>query len=91
MQRNGLIRKLWLVSKFMTPQTGHQIITIHILAKISRRKENQTMKFGQLIKYNMRNIFPEKSYTKSVGEVSLRPFHEKIKLSISPDQKSEMF
>ena len=25
---------------------------------------NQTMEFGQLIEYNMRNIFLEKSYTK---------------------------
>ena len=26
------------------------------------------MKFGQLIEYNMRNIFVEKSYTKCAGE-----------------------
>ena len=30
------------------------------------------MKFGQLLEYN-RNIFPEKSYTKCVGEASPRP------------------
>ena len=40
------------------------------------------MKFGQLIEYNMRNIFPEKSYTKFVGETNLRPFSKKSKLSI---------
>ena len=28
MQKNILIRKIWLVSKFMTSQTGQQIITI---------------------------------------------------------------
>ena len=35
---------------------GQQIITIQILTNISRRKENQAMKFGQLIEY-VRNIF----------------------------------
>ena len=49
----------------MTSQPACQIIVIHILSNISRSKDNQTMKYGQLIDYNMRNIFPEKSYTKS--------------------------
>ena len=40
------------------------IITIHILSNISRSKDNQRMKFGQLIKYNKRNIFLQKSYRK---------------------------
>ena len=44
------------------------------------------MKFGQLIEYNMRNIFLEKSYTKCGGETSPRPFSEKLKLSVSLDQ-----
>ena len=35
---------------------------------------NQTMKFGQLIEYNMRNIFLEKSYTKYGGETIPDPF-----------------
>ena len=37
-------------------QTGQEIITIHILSNILRSKENQTMKFGQLIGYEMRNF-----------------------------------
>ena len=37
------------------------------------------MKFGQLIDYNMRIIFIEKSYTKCGGETSPKPFSEKIK------------
>ena len=37
----------------MTSQLGKQPITIHILPNISRSKDNQTMKVGQLIKYNM--------------------------------------
>ena len=43
----------------MTSLTGQQIIAIHILPNISRSKGNQPMKFGQLIDYNMRNIFLE--------------------------------
>ena len=61
-------------------------IVIHIMPNISKSKGNQTMKFGQLIEYNMRNIFLEKSYTKCGGETSPRPFSEKLKLNISLDQ-----
>ena len=59
---------------------------MHMLPNISRSKDNQTMKFGQFIECNMRNIFLEKSYTKCDGETSPRPFSEKLKLSISMDQ-----
>ena len=52
MQKNDLIRKLELITKFMMSQTGPQIITIHILPNTSSGKLNQTMKFGQLIEYN---------------------------------------
>ena len=38
----------------------------------------------------MRNIFPEKSYTKCGVEASLRPFYKKSKLGIYLDQQSEM-
>ena len=48
------------------------------------------MKLSQLIEYKMRNIFLEKSYTKSGGEASPRPFYKKLKLSISLDQESEI-
>ena len=40
------------------------LITIHILPNISGSRGIQTMKFGQLIEYNLRKIFLEKSYTK---------------------------
>ena len=33
MQKNSLIRKLWLISKFMTSQAGQKVITIYILPK----------------------------------------------------------
>ena len=60
----------------MTSQPGSQTIVKHILPNISRSKGNQTMKFGQLIDYDMRNIFLEKSHTKCGGETSPRPFSE---------------
>ena len=34
---------------------------MHILPNILRSKNNQTMKVGQLIEYNMENIFLKKS------------------------------
>ena len=74
----------------MTSQIGQQIITIRILHNISKSKGNQTMKSGQLIEHNMRNIFLEKSHTKFVGEASPRDFYKKSKWSISLDQQSEM-
>ena len=45
----------------MTSQGGKQTIAIHILTNIFRSEGNQAMKLGQLIEYNMRNIFLEKS------------------------------
>ena len=48
------------------------------------------MKFGQLIEYNMRKIFLEKSYRKCGEETIPRHFPEKLKLSISLDQESKV-
>ena len=70
----------------MTSQLGSQRIAKHKLPNISRSKDNQTMKLGQLIEYNMRNIFVEKSYTKCGGETILRHFSKKSKLSLCLDQ-----
>ena len=53
---------------------------------MSRSTDNQTMKLGQLIECNMKNIFLNKSYTKCDGETSLRPFSGQLKLSISLNQ-----
>ena len=60
MQKNSLIRKLELISKFVMSQTGQQIIAIHILPNISKSKSNQTIKFCQLIECIMRNNFWKK-------------------------------
>ena len=73
----------------MLSQTG-QIVPIHILPNISRSEGNKTLKYGQLIEYNMRNIFIGKSYTKWGEEASPRPFYKKSKLSIPMDQQSEI-
>ena len=52
----------------MTSHPTSQTIATHMLPNISGSENNQTMKFGQLLEYNMRNIFLEKSYTKYNGE-----------------------
>ena len=51
-----------------------------------KKYRQQTLKIGQLIGYDIRNIFLEKSCTKCSGETSSRP-----KLSISLDQQSEVW
>ena len=48
------------------------------MPNISKTKSNQTMKFGQLIDYNMSIIITEKWYTQCDGET---PYSEKLKLS----------
>ena len=86
MQKNSLIMKIRLISKSMTSQPGKQTIIINILPNITRIKGNPTTKFGQLIEYNMKNIFLEKSYLKCGGETISRPFSKKSKFNISLDQ-----
>ena len=56
------------------------------MSNISTSKDNEVMKFGQLIECNMRNIFLEKSYLKCDGETNPSPFAKKLKLCISLDQ-----
>ena len=60
------------------------------MPNISKSKGNETMKYGHLTEYNMRNIFLEKPYTKCGGETNPRPFSGKLKLSISLDQYSKV-
>ena len=74
----------------MTSQPGQKTILIHIFTNISGSKSNQVMKFGQLIKYNMRNIFPKNPYTKCGTETISWAFSKKLKLSISLDQYFEV-
>ena len=48
----------------MASQPCLETIATHILLNILQSKGNQTMKFGQLIEYNKRNIFLKKLYRK---------------------------
>ena len=86
MWENGLIKNLWLVSKYLTSHVEQEIITIHLLLNISRNKGNQIVNFRQLVKYNVKNIFPEKSYTKCGVKASLRLFDKKSSLALSLDE-----
>ena len=60
-RKTGLIRKIKLISKVRTLQSGLQTIAIHVLPNVSRSKVNQIMKFDQVIEYNKRNAFLKKS------------------------------
>ena len=62
------MKKIRIISKSVTSQPGYETITMHILPNVSRNKGNQAIEFGELIEYNMRNIFVEKSYTRCAGE-----------------------
>ena len=52
----------------------------------SRSKDNQSIKFGQLMKYNIRKNALENLYAKCGEQTIPRPFSKKSKLSISLDQ-----
>ena len=72
----------------MTSQPGKQAIAMQILPNISRRQGNQTMKFGQLIVYNMKNIFLENLTKREnlIKKTVPRHFFKNSRLSISLDQ-----
>ena len=58
----------------MKSRPGYQTIEIHILTNISRSRSNQTMRFGQLIADNMRNIFMKNHARKVVDKLFPDPF-----------------
>ena len=53
----------------MTSQPGLQTMAIHILFNISQSQDNHTMKLVQIIEYNKRNIFLQKSCGKWGGRL----------------------
>ena len=57
MYKNDLIRKIRLILKFVTSQPLETNNCNNMSQNISKSKDNQTMKFGQLIEYNIRKIF----------------------------------
>ena len=71
--KGSLIKKVMLISKFMTSRPEKQTVAIHTLPNISKSKYNQRMKFDHLIEHNMGNIFLELSYKKCDGETVPRP------------------
>ena len=73
MWKKSLIRKLGLISKFMTSQADKHIITIHVLPNISISKDDQAMKFGQSIEYDLIDFFLQGKLTpkKLVPDLSL--------------------
>ena len=66
--------------EFCTPGHGRSALGAQVEYLKKKRK------FGQLIEYNMTDIFFEKSYTKSGRETIPRLFLKTSKLSISLDQ-----
>ena len=74
-----MIRKIRLILRFMMSQPGKQAIVTCILTNISRSVDYQAMKISQLIEYNLRNIFLEKSYSNVEGNCSQTLFY-KIKV-----------
>ena len=71
MYKSSLIRKIRLISKFMTSQPEKQTVAIHTSPNISRSK-------GLF-------YFLEKSYTKCAEETIPRPFPKNPKLDTSLD------
>ena len=68
MLKNLLDKKAKVKIKIYGVTKRQKIITIYMLPNISRSKGNQTIKFGQIIEYNMKNIFFEKSGSNYGGE-----------------------
>ena len=71
----------------MMLQPRKQTIAIHIFPNISRSKDNHATKYGQLIEYNIKNIFIGKYYKNCGGKTIPRCFSKKLKLRIFLDQK----
>ena len=66
------------------------LLLFQIFPNISRSKDNQTMKFGQLIEDNMRKFFLEKRYLNCRGENCFKSVPEKSKLCMSLELHSEI-
>ena len=51
------MRKIRLISNFMTSEPVQKKFAVHTLPNVSRGKSNQPMKFGKIIKYNKKINF----------------------------------
>ena len=65
----------------MTPQCGKPAIATQILPNNARHTGTQTIKFTQLIDYNLRNNFLPKSCSNYGEETSPKTFSKKGKLA----------
>ena len=52
----------------MTSQFRRQAIAIHVLLNISRSKDSETIGFGQLIEYRLKDILFLKNHTQNMVE-----------------------
>ena len=86
-RKSSLIRKIRLISKFMTSPPGLQIIPIHIWPNISQRKGNQAMKFGQLAEHNKWKRFLRKLCEKWGSVTRYRPLFIFLNSLISGESK----
>ena len=66
--------KIHDVTTWLTNNCKAHIAEEEYQKNISGSKDNQAMEYGQLIKYNMKNIFIEKGYTKCGGETIPWPY-----------------
>ena len=66
----------------MTLQTETQRVVINLLPNTSKSKSNQTMKFGQSIEYNVKNIFLQKLSRKWGKRASSKPLLDFQKMFI---------
>ena len=78
-KKKAWLIKIRLISKFVASQPGKQTIAIHILPNSSRRSGNLTMKFGQLIQYNVRNVFFKNHAENETSSRSLFLFWKRFK------------
>ena len=68
MWKSNLIKKAKVSFKIYDVTTWGSTIATHILLSISRSKGNLIVKFAQLIKYDVRNIFPQDHAKMRQGE-----------------------
>ena len=83
--KNGWIRNIKLISKFMTSQPEKQTIAIHILPNISRSKSNQTTKCVYCDNLLIKLWFHEIKLTFLIKPFSLH--EKKVKTKISWELK----
>ena len=80
-RKNNLIRNVRLISIFWRHRLCNKELQ-YTFSNISRSKGNQKMKFSQLIKYNVTNIFLRKSCRKLGSETSSRPIFLFLKIFV---------